>query len=323
MLNRNITKIFTFVITLGAVSVIFSACGAVSSNNGILGENVSNQREQTSAVYKAPKIVGTIDSKEIRESSGLAHSPCQPDVIWTHNDSDDDAFIYALSKTGKKLATFKVAGAKNDDWEDMAIRRDSSGACFLYVGDIGNNERLKSELTVYKVKEPTVSAATDSSRKNPLLTDAAEAIKFEYPDARHDAETLLIHPQTGDIYVLTKRFTGAAGVYRLKADYDSAKTNRLEKIADITVPAIPNGLLTGGAIAPDGKRVVLCDYFAAYEITLPKDAKNFDEIWRQKPQKIETGARTQGEAVAYSSDGNAIYATSEKKDSPLILIERK
>jgi hypothetical protein len=323
MLNRNITKIFTFVITLSAVSAIFSACDAVSSNNGVLSGNVSNERAQISSGYKAPKIVGTIDSKEIRESSGLANSPCQPDIIWTHNDSGDEAFLYALDKTGKKLATFKVAGAKNEDWEDLAIRKDSSGACFLYVGDIGNNERVKSEFTVYKVKAPTVSAATDSSRKNPLSTDAAEAIKFEYPDFRHDAETLLIHPQTGDIYVLTKRISGAAGVYKLKADYEPNKINKLEKIADITVPAIPNGLLTGGDISPDGKRVVLCDYFAAYEIALPKDAKNFDEIWRQKPQKIETGARAQGEAVAYSSDGKAIYATSEKKDSPLILIERK
>lgn len=323
MLNRNITKFFAFVIITSAVSLIFSACGAVSSNNAASGENVSNERAGNSGDYKTPKVVGTIKTDEIRESSGLANSPCQPDILWTHNDSGDKAFIFALDKTGKKLAAFKIDNAENNDWEDMAVRRENSGECFLYLGDIGNNERLKSEFTIYKVKEPKVSGETDSSKKNPLSTEAAEVIKVEYPDFRHDAETLMIQPQTGDLYIVTKRISGAAGVYRLKADHDLNKTNKLEKIADITVPAIPNGLLTGGAISPDGKRVVLCDYFAAYEITLPKDAKNFDEIWRQKPLKFETGARTQGEAIAYSADGKAIYATSEKRDSPLIMIERK
>lgn len=322
MLRRNIHKFFAFVI-FSAIFIIFSGCGAVSSNNAPSGENVSNEAAQNSADYRAPKIVGTIRSDEIRESSGLVNSPCQPDVLWTHNDSGDKAFLYALDKTGKKLGTFKVADAENKDWEDLAIRRDESGTCFLYIGDIGNNERLKSEFTIYKVKEPEIPGASDSSKKNPLSTARAEAIKFEYPDFRHDAETLLIHPQLGDIYILTKRISGAAGVYKLKAGADINKINKLEKIADIAVPAIPNGLLTGGAISPDGSRVALCDYFSAYEIVLPKGAKNFDAIWKQKPQKIETGARNQGEAIAYSADGNAIYANSENKNSPLIVIERK
>jgi hypothetical protein len=322
MSKRNIPKIFASVICLSAICAFFSACGAVSSNNGKARENVSSS--QKPAEYQNPKVIGTIKSSEITEGSGLANSPCQPDVLWTHNDSGDNAFIYALDKTGKKLATFKIAGAKNTDWEDLAIRKEtSSGECFLYIGEIGNNARSRGEFIVYKVREPTVSGNTASSKKNPLVTEEAQAIKFEYPDYRHDAETLIVHPSTGDIYILSKRLSGASSVYKLKADFDLGKTNMIEKLADFTVPAIPNGLLTGGSISPDGKRVVICDYFAAYEIVLPKNAKNFDEIWQQKPQKIELGQRAQGEAIAYSADGKAIYATSEEKDSPLIRVERR
>jgi hypothetical protein len=323
MLKRNIPKIFASVICFGAICAIFSACASISSNDAKSKNNTTSGESQKSADYKEPKVVGTIESGEIAESSGLANSPCQPDVLWTHNDSGNDAFIFALDKTGKKLATFRVSGAKNTDWEDLAIRKEQAGECFLYIGEIGNNARARGEFTVYKVKEPTVSGETDSSKKNPLSTGEAEAIKFEYPDFRHDAETLMIHPATGDIYVLSKRLSGASAVYKLKAGYDAGKTNPLEKITDFTVPAIPNGLLTGGSISPDGKRVVVCDYFAAYEIVLPNGAKNFDEIWKQKPQKIELGAREQGEAIAYAADGKAIYATSEEKNSPLIKIERK
>jgi hypothetical protein len=35
------------------------------------------------------------------------------------------------------------------------------------------------------------------------------------------------------------------------------------------------------------------------------------------------GGREQGEAVSYSADGNSIFATSEKKNSPIIEVKRK
>ena len=140
---------------------------------------------------------------------------------------------------------------------------------------------------------------------------------------RRDAETLMVHPATGDIYILSKRLSGASAVYKLKSDLDLDKTNKLEKITDLSVPAIPNGFLTGGDISPDGRRVIICDYFNAYELTLPEKAKNFDEIWKEMPVIVELGAREQGEAVGYSADGNSILATSEKKNSPLIEVKRK
>ncbi len=108
---------------------------------------------------------------------------------------------------------------------------------------------------------------------------------------------------------------------QLSKNYDLNKTNRLEKIADFTVPAFPNGFLTGGEISPDGKRVIVCDYFAAYEIILPEKAKSFDEIWREKPSIVELGERAQGEAVCYSVDGKSVFATSEKKNSPIIQVK--
>ncbi len=322
MSNKTITKNRAFVILLTLFCFIFSACHSVSSTNG---GKVNKSTEDVSTNYEKPQVVGKIESGEITESSGIAASKCQENVFWTHNDSGDDAFIFALNQKGKKLGTWKVSGAKNKDWEGIATFQDTkNGKCFLYVGDIGNNERLKSEMTIYRVVEPTISDADkDSSKKNPSQTENAEAIKFVYPEMRHDAETLLVHPNSGDIYILSKRLSGASGVYKLAADFSLEKTNTLKKIADFSVPAVPNGFLTGGDISPDGKRVVVCDYFSAYEIVLPKNAKSFDEIWTEKPLIVELGERNQGEAVAYSADGKSIFATSEKKNSPIIQVKRK
>lgn len=326
MLQKTIPKFFGFVISFALVCLIFSACSSVFS-----GENGNDNKApaNSSGNYEKPQIVGKIESKEINESSGLAASPCQPDVFWTHNDSGDndavdEAFIFAVNKKGERLGTWKVAGAKNVDWEDLAEVKTADGSCVLYIGDIGNNTRVRDEFTIYRVKEPQISANNrSSSRKKPLETEAAESIRFTYPDLRRDAETLMIHPASGDIYIISKRLSGAAAVYQLKGGFEINKSNKLEKIADFTVPAIPNGFLTGGAISPDGKRVVVCDYFNAYELTLPETAKNFDEIWNESPKIVELGAREQGEAITYSTDGKSIFATSEKKNSPLIEVRRK
>jgi len=173
-------------------------------------------------------------------------------------------------------------------------------------------------LVVYLVKEPLVSpSGASSSKKNPLEISEYKFIKAAYPDSRHDAETLLVHPQTADIYILTKELSRSAGVYKLANNYTSDTINKLQKITDLSVPAIPSGFLTGGDISFDGKRVVVCDYFAAYEFALPENSKSFEEIWKQKPLTISIGEREQGEAVCYSLDGKSIFATSEKKNSPI------
>lgn len=315
MLMKNIAKFFAFVISLS----VFSACSAVFPSS----EQFNNANEQFSKDWEKPKIVGKIESSEITESSGIVASRCNENVLWTHNDSGDKAYIFALDEKGEKLGTWKVSGAENFDWEDIATRKEKSGECFLYIADIGNNKRTRGEMTIYRVKEPRISSENkSSSTKNPISTEPAEAIKFDYPEMRHDAETLMIHPETGDFYVISKRLSGAAAVYKLKANYEKEKTNTLEKIADFEVPAIPNGFFTGGDISPDGKHVVVCDYFAAYEITLPEKARNFDEIWKQKPAMIELGKRDIGEAVGYSPDGKSIFATSERNDA-LIQVKRK
>ena len=319
MSKETITKKFTFVIFLMICGSLFSACSAVLSSQTAN----DNSAKKKTARWGSPEIVGTIKTGEITESSGLVASRCQPNVFWTHNDSGDGAFIFALNEKGEKLGTFKVEDAKNRDWEDLGTFKTTGGECFLYPADIGNNVKVRGESTIYRVKEPTLAESDkSSSRKKPSKTEDAQKIKFDYPDAPPDAETLFVHPQTGDIYILTKQLIGASGVYKLSKNYDVRKINRLEKVSDFTVPSIPNGFLTGGSISTDGKRVVVCDYLNAYEIILPEEASNFDEIWKQRPSIIQLGKREQGEAITYSIDGETIYVTSEKENSPIIKVEK-
>ena len=162
-----------------------------------------------------------------------------------------------------------------------------------------------------------------SDRKHPILTDNPSVITFTYPDTNQDAETLMVNPKTGDIYVVTKHLSGPASVYRIKPEFDTGQISRPDKVAEISVPSIPNGFLTGGDISPDATRVIICDYTEGYEFVLPTGAENFDEVWKQQPTVIDLGKRPSGESVTYNIDGTAILAGSEHKNSPLIEVRRK
>lgn len=314
MPNTNITKIALFVILALTCSANSIGCGLKASGGPI--------HDPEAADYEAPRRVGALRSPDLAEASGVTASKCQRDVYWTHNDSGGGAFLFAIDGTGGHLGVWRVSGAKNRDWEDIAEFKDADGKCFLLIGDIGDNDLRRDELSVYRVAEPLVSDSSRSSSKAaPLETAPAEILNFEYPDAKHNAETLLVHPVSREIYVLTKSKKEPVIVFKISPQF-SGPVQKAERIAQITVPAVPNGLLTGGDISPDGKHIVLCDYVYGYELSLPALAANFDEIWKQQPLRFDLGDRGVGEAVTYTSDNSAAFAISEELNTPVYIVKR-
>ena len=305
-----------FVILFSTLTVVFSGCG--------LSRKSLADEPNGGAKFFPPATVGKISNPDVIEASGITVSKCQPNVLWTHNDSGDDAFIYAIDPAGANLGTWHVRNAQNIDWEDIAEFKDASGKCFIYIGETGNNNLGRTVQTIYRVAEPAVSPDSANTRKkNALETESAESVSFSYADAPHNAETLIVQPVTGVIYVLTKNRSDPSGVYKIAPSFGSSVVQKVSYIAQIKVPSIPEGLLTGGDASFDGRRVVLCDYMDGYELTLPAGDNNFDDIWKQTPVRIDLGPRDTGEAVAYSPDGNTIYATTEGKKAPMIVVKRK
>jgi hypothetical protein len=276
--------------------------------------------------YGPPVTLAKIANPEINESSGLVASHTSPGAYWTHNDSGDGPFIYAINTHGESLGTFRVTGATNRDWEDIAAGPGPQGPqanrSYLYIGDIGDNDSVRNEVVVYRVPEPQLTPPDkNTTREHPRATEPAEAFRLAYPDGKHDAETLLVHPSTGNLYIITKTPFGKPGVYQALAPLTSGKLIVMTHIGDLQTPSLLGGIITGGSIAPDGRSLVLCDYFQGFEMTLPSTVKRFDDIWKQKLTSFDLGKRKQGESIAYRLDGNAVLATSEGKLSPLIQVD--
>jgi hypothetical protein len=275
------------------------------------------------APYGPPATIATIKDKAVSESSGLAASRLTPGAYWTNNDSGDGPFVYAFDTRGDSLGVFRVTGAQARDWEDMAAgpgpQRDKA---YLYIGDIGDNNEARAEIVVYRVPEPALTDTRKLTKTRPGTTEPAEAIRLRYPDGAHDAEALLVHPVSGHIYIVTKVVIANPAVYEAAPPFTANKPITMTRLGVVNVPSLFGGVITGGSISPDGRRVALCDYFQGYELALPTGSTNFNDIWKQRMVSFDFGKRKQGEAITYRLDGKALLATSEGKQSPLIQVVR-
>lgn len=275
-------------------------------------------------VYGLPTTIITIKEKSISESSGLVASRSTPGAYWTHNDSGDGPFIYAFDTNGDSRGIFRVAGAQARDWEDIAAGPGpQANKSYLYIGDIGDNNDARDEVVVYRVAEPALTGATRKQTKaRPGSTEPAEAFRLKYPDGKHDAEALLVHPTSGNIYIITKVLIANPVVYEAAAPLTTGKLVTMKRLGEVRVPSLFGGVITGGSVSPDGRRVALCDYFQGYELVLSPGSRDFNDIWKQKMFAFDLGKRKQGESIAYRLDGKAVLATSEGKQSPVIQVTR-
>ena len=271
--------------------------------------------------YKQPIKVGTVTHAALNETSGLVVSRQNPGVLWAHNDSGDSARLFALDTKGQYLGTYKLSGAAAYDYEDMASGPGpETGVQYLYLGDIGDNLKARANVKVYRAKEPKVSAS-----QAPVTADLSGVAKLvlSYPDGAHDAETLLVDPQNGDLYIVVKEINGVSPVYRSAAPHDESNPRKLTKV---TTLSFGKGLLAGakftmttaGDVSAGGDQILIKTYLDVF-------------LWRRAPgtalwQALETrpcalpvASEPQGEAIAFDAKTYGYYTLSEQQNQPLYL----
>lgn len=253
------------------------------------------------ATYGAVTHLGTIPAKLV-ELSGLAASRRHPGILYAHNDSGDSARFFAMSDQAKITAEMDLPGATASDWEDIAVGPCPAGSC-VYLGDIGDNAMTRAQYTIYRVAEPDV-LATDGSA-SPVTF---ERFPFVYPDGKHNAETLLVHP-TGRVFVVIKITGGTAGVYEMPLPLTAGVEATLVRVSAVSVGA-PSELITGGSFHPCGARLLLRTYNHLYELTDGSDAGVLG-VLQAPPLMVPVAEEIQGEAVTYSLDGRSYFTSSE------------
>ncbi|MEU9136075.1 WD40 repeat domain-containing protein [Streptomyces sp. NPDC048404] len=233
----------------------------------------------------------TIKDPRIKESSGLAASRAHPGVYWTHNDSDDGPYLYAVdSRTGRTVATVTMSGVGAPrDVEAISLGPDGD----LYVGDIGDNLGGSwDHVWIYKLPEPKVL-------KDQTIRATQYVVK--YADGPRNAEALMVHPKTGRVYIADKDEDGGH-LYEGPAELSATTTNVFKPVATVDL------WVTDGAFSPDGRQLAVRGYFGGI-------AYSWNGGRIKRLERLNVPLQGQGESITYTPDGSTLLYGSEGADS--------
>lgn len=216
----------------------------------------------------------TFQDPEIIESSGLA---VVGDWVVTTNDSGDSGRVFVVDATGETVGE----STWSDDPADVEALAPA-GERSVWVGDIGDNRAARDSVQVARVPVGDRSAEVD-----------ATAYDLVYPDGGRDAESLLVHPVTGRLYVATKEIFGGV-LYAAPEELDPGRPNRMTEVGPVM------SIATDAAFFGDGRHLVVRSYESATVYGFPS---------LQPVAELDLPEQDQGEGVAVTAEGDLLIST--------------
>jgi hypothetical protein len=270
------------------------------------------------------QLVSKVTHPALGEISGLVASS-YPGIYWTHNDSGDEARIFAIKADAEVVVPrifdilfpdssrdewpgYRIDNAWQYDWEDIA---NANGV--LYLTDVGNNDNARRDLGVYLVNEP-----------NPLFVTKTRALNFlpvRYPDQQQypakqwhfDCEATFT--VDGELYFLTKhRQPGKAlqwepgtKLYRLTTRHTDR--DNVLKLVD-RHPAV--SLATAADVSPDGQHLAILSYARLWVFDKPRRG----DKWLQSAARVLDFDRSQvkqNEAITWENNETLLMANEQRQ----------
>jgi hypothetical protein len=206
---------------------------------------------------------------DIVESSGLVVLPVTTSgaLVATTNDSGDTGRVFTVDVGSGSTVGVTSWTPEPVDVEALA----PAGPGHVWVGDIGDNRHVRDSVEVLRVPVGPGDVAA-----------VPEAYELVYPDGPRDAEALVRHPLTGQLFVVTKGvFAGI--VYAAPVRLRSDRPNRLTEVGEAP------GIVTDATFLPGGGGVVMRTYSTAHLAAYPS--------W-QPVTSWELPQQEQGEGIA-------------------------
>jgi hypothetical protein len=265
-----------------------------------------------------------LDNRSLSEASGLTRSSKRADLVWMHNDSGDTARLYAVGTNGQHLGVLTITGGVSAiDWEDIASF-SKNGKDYLLIGDVGDNNAIRSNITFYVIEEPdTLTRAIPFS----INVKPAWRINATYPDGARDCEAVAVDQIREEIILLSKRDTPPR-LYSLPLSKSSGLVTASFVGAVSSIPAPTANDLdepygknrnrpTGLDISLDGSRIGVLTYKDSYLFTKDGNA-SWLETLNSRPKIIDIPQLKQAEAGGFSLNGNSWIVGSEQLPAVLV-----
>lgn len=242
--------------------------------------------------------------KKLKEVSGITLSK-DKNTIWAIEDQGNKNVIYGLDRQGNQIADVLVENAENHDWED--ITADNRGN--IYIGDFGNNENDRQDLSILKVD------LKDASQKSTNVTQATTFHyegQTEFPPKKsnwlYDCEAFV--EKDGYFYLFTKNrskgFDGTFLVFQVPnkaGDFEAKLIGKLKLQGGYSDAAI-----TSASINSTEDKIVLLNHKNVQILT----GFSADDFSRTKIQKVSLNHNSQKEAVVFLDDKKLLIA--DEKD---------
>ncbi len=269
------------------------------------------------------QLSGVILDTQLSSLSGLAASHVHADTLWVLNDGGAGPKLYSIGHRGGLIATERIDGVVNTDWEDLAAF-DLHGRHYLLIADTGDNGGLRRTLQLHVVEEPR--ALVDG------VLRPAWSIAFRWPDGPRDCEAVAVDVARGEILLISKRHRPPElFILPLRPAPGSLQVaQRVGHLGGMPEPD-PNLLrldphlarmrnqVTAADLSPDGRTLAVLTY---RDVLLYRRGKTGD--WpaavAARPQVHELPWLAQAEALGWSADGQSLYATGEHSPTPLLLL---
>ena len=269
------------------------------------------------------RLSGLLVDAQLAEVSGMAASHRHDDVLWLIDDGGNPARLFAVSRRGRSLATFDVAGVTKTDWEDLAAF-ELDGKRYLLIADTGDNGGLRKTLQLHAIEEP--------ARLRNATLKPAWSIAFRWPDGARDCEAIAVDPVQKNILLFSKkRHPAELFALPLKPEGKGLQTARLvgtlhgvpqasaEERAANASRARLHGQITAADISPDRRTLAVMTYRNVLFY-----ARAPTQTWKQataaNPAVHPLPWLPQPEALSWSANGRGLYATGEFSPAPLLYL---
>ncbi len=244
-------------------------------------------------------------ASNLGEISGIEYD--KDGNLWAINDSGNSTEIHQIDSLGQIRRSINISNAKNIDWEDLT--QDDFG--HFFIGDFGNNDNKRNDLTIYKIENPIDIKTTDTE---------AEIIRFKFSDQdlenttdsikNFDLEAFIFYK--GKLYLFTKNrtkpFDGYTNLYRMEDYASNQKAQKVNRFQTCKAGKY-QCWITGAAISPNRKIIAL---LGSNKIWIFKNWKG-DDFFSGDVTDIDLGLITQKEAITFLNDSLVVIADENFK----------
>ena len=242
--------------------------------------------------------------KKLKEVSGITLSKDQK-TIWAIEDQGNENVVYGLNRNGDLVSEAVIENTENADWED--ITSDLQGN--IYIGDFGNNENDRQDLTILKVDLKNSSQAT---------TKVIQTTKFhyegqtEFPPKKsnllYDCEAFV--EKDGYFYLFTKnRSKGFDGTFLVFQIPNKEGNFEAKLIGKLKLEGGYNDAAITSASINSKNQIVLLTHKNVHLLS-GFSANDFNSV---KIQKISLNHNSQKEAVVFVDDTTLLIADEKDK----------